>query len=106
MGEIDLPTQEYKPRPLQYRSHPTTLFAPVEKHLKNLKDENFSDLFSGESLRVGKMHSGQLEKAGSLRKRTLSRGMSEDESLRHIIREVRVSESLVRISFVTTRDLI
>ncbi|XP_067288259.1 leucine-rich repeat flightless-interacting protein 2 [Pseudorasbora parva] len=33
------------------------------------------------------MHSGQLEKAGSLRKRTLSRGMSEEESLRHIIRE-------------------
>ncbi|XP_057208272.1 uncharacterized protein si:ch1073-456m8.1 isoform X2 [Triplophysa rosa] len=33
------------------------------------------------------MHSGNSEKAASLRKRTLSRGMSEDESLRHIIRE-------------------
>ncbi|ROL42422.1 hypothetical protein DPX16_8112 [Anabarilius grahami] len=37
------------------------------------------------------MHSGQLEKTGSLRKRTLSRGMSEDESLRHIIREAEES---------------
>ncbi|XP_077060473.1 uncharacterized protein LOC143712157 [Siphateles boraxobius] len=37
------------------------------------------------------MHSGQLEKAGSLRKRTLSRGMSEEESLRHIIREAEES---------------
>lgn len=34
------------------------------------------------------MHSVNSEKTGSLRKRTLSRGMSEDESLRHIIREV------------------
>ncbi|KAK7119979.1 hypothetical protein R3I94_021715 [Phoxinus phoxinus] len=37
------------------------------------------------------MHSGQLEKAGSLRRRTLSRGMSEEESLRHIIREAEES---------------
>ncbi|XP_016355446.1 uncharacterized protein LOC107698835 [Sinocyclocheilus anshuiensis] len=37
------------------------------------------------------MHSGKLEKAGSLRKRTLSRGMSEDESLRHIIRDAEES---------------
>ncbi|XP_058648406.1 leucine-rich repeat flightless-interacting protein 2 [Onychostoma macrolepis] len=37
------------------------------------------------------MHSGNLEKVGSLRKRTLSRGMSEDESLRHIIRDAEES---------------
>ncbi|XP_056324055.1 leucine-rich repeat flightless-interacting protein 2 [Danio aesculapii] len=37
------------------------------------------------------MQTGQLEKSGSLRKRTLSRGMSEDESLRHIIREAEES---------------
>ncbi|XP_052425711.1 leucine-rich repeat flightless-interacting protein 2 [Carassius gibelio] len=37
------------------------------------------------------MHSGSLEKAGSLRKRTLSRGMSEDESLKHIIRDAEES---------------
>ncbi|KAG7477428.1 hypothetical protein MATL_G00069410 [Megalops atlanticus] len=34
-----------------------------------------------------KMHSGSLDKAGTPRKRTLSRGMSEDESLRHLIKE-------------------
>ncbi|XP_043108396.1 retinitis pigmentosa 1-like 1 protein [Puntigrus tetrazona] len=39
------------------------------------------------------MHSGNLEKTGSLRKRTLSRGMSEDESLRHIIRDAEESRS-------------
>ncbi|XP_064159905.1 myristoylated alanine-rich C-kinase substrate [Anguilla rostrata] len=33
------------------------------------------------------MHSGSLEKVGTPRKRTLSRGMSEDESLRHLIKE-------------------
>ncbi|XP_046882093.1 leucine-rich repeat flightless-interacting protein 1 isoform X2 [Hypomesus transpacificus] len=33
------------------------------------------------------MHSGSFEKAGSPRKRTLSRGVSEDESLRNIIKE-------------------
>ncbi|KAL0978252.1 hypothetical protein UPYG_G00168010 [Umbra pygmaea] len=33
------------------------------------------------------MHSGTLESAGSPRKRTLSRGVSEDESLRNIIKE-------------------
>ncbi|XP_038867853.1 leucine-rich repeat flightless-interacting protein 2-like isoform X2 [Salvelinus fontinalis] len=33
------------------------------------------------------MHSGTLERAGSPRKRTLSRGVSEDESLRNIIKE-------------------
>ncbi|KAL6464794.1 hypothetical protein MHYP_G00271110 [Metynnis hypsauchen] len=33
------------------------------------------------------MHSGTVEKAGSPRKRVLSRGMSEEESLRHIIKE-------------------
>ncbi|XP_018974873.1 leucine-rich repeat flightless-interacting protein 2-like isoform X3 [Cyprinus carpio] len=37
------------------------------------------------------MHSENLETAGSLRKRTLSRGMSEDESLRHIIRDAEES---------------
>ncbi|XP_016417925.1 serine/threonine-protein kinase MRCK beta [Sinocyclocheilus rhinocerous] len=37
------------------------------------------------------MHSGNLEKVGSLRKRTLSRGMSEDESLKHIIRDAEES---------------
>ncbi|XP_036414930.1 leucine-rich repeat flightless-interacting protein 1 [Colossoma macropomum] len=33
------------------------------------------------------MHSGTVEKAGSPRKRVLSRGMSEEESLRHIMKE-------------------
>ncbi|XP_010879468.2 leucine-rich repeat flightless-interacting protein 2 [Esox lucius] len=33
------------------------------------------------------MHAGSLESAGSPRKRTLSRGVSEDESLRNIIKE-------------------
>ncbi|KAG9353432.1 hypothetical protein JZ751_018028 [Albula glossodonta] len=33
------------------------------------------------------MHSGSLDKVGTPRKRTLSRGMSEDESLRHLIKE-------------------
>ncbi|KAL7843120.1 hypothetical protein AOLI_G00246320 [Acnodon oligacanthus] len=33
------------------------------------------------------MHSGTVERAGSPRKRVLSRGMSEEESLRHIIKE-------------------
>ncbi|KAG5274465.1 hypothetical protein AALO_G00136610 [Alosa alosa] len=33
------------------------------------------------------MHCGSLERMGTPRKRTLSRGMSEDESLRHIIKE-------------------
>ncbi|XP_052466462.1 leucine-rich repeat flightless-interacting protein 2 [Carassius gibelio] len=37
------------------------------------------------------MHSGIPEKAGSQRKRTLSRGMSEDESLQHIIRDAEES---------------
>ncbi|XP_042589441.1 leucine-rich repeat flightless-interacting protein 2 [Cyprinus carpio] len=37
------------------------------------------------------MHSGSLEKVGSLRRRTLSRGMSEEESLRHIIRDAEES---------------
>ncbi|KAL1265165.1 hypothetical protein QQF64_003192, partial [Cirrhinus molitorella] len=37
------------------------------------------------------MHSDNLEKVGSLRKRTLSRGMSEDESLRHIIKDAEES---------------
>ena len=38
------------------------------------------------------MHCGSLERMGTPRKRTLSRGMSEDESLRHIIKEVRVRQ--------------
>ncbi|KAJ8358554.1 hypothetical protein SKAU_G00150790 [Synaphobranchus kaupii] len=33
------------------------------------------------------MHSGSLEKVGTPRRRTLSRGMSEDESLRQLIKE-------------------
>ncbi|CDQ65745.1 unnamed protein product [Oncorhynchus mykiss] len=37
------------------------------------------------------MHSGALERAGSPRKRTLSRGVSEDESLRNIIKETESS---------------
>ncbi|XP_029631482.1 leucine-rich repeat flightless-interacting protein 1 isoform X1 [Salmo trutta] len=37
------------------------------------------------------MHSGTLERAGSPRKRTLSRGVSEDESLRNIIKETESS---------------
>ncbi|XP_030633681.1 uncharacterized protein si:ch1073-456m8.1 isoform X2 [Chanos chanos] len=37
------------------------------------------------------MHSGSLERAGTPRKRTLSRGMSEEESLRHIIKEAEES---------------
>ncbi|XP_072521980.1 uncharacterized protein [Salminus brasiliensis] len=37
------------------------------------------------------MHSGTVEKAGSPRKRVLSRGMSEEESLRHIIKEAEES---------------
>ncbi|XP_035633926.1 leucine-rich repeat flightless-interacting protein 1-like isoform X3 [Oncorhynchus keta] len=38
------------------------------------------------------MHSGALERAGSPRKRTLSRGVSEDESLRNIIKEQSVED--------------
>lgn len=53
------------------------------------------NICSLKSLLCGAMHSGNSEKAASLRKRTLSRGMSEDESLRHIIREV----MLKRITF-------
>ncbi len=34
------------------------------------------------------MHSVTLDSSGSPKKRTLSRGMSEDESLRSIIKEV------------------
>ncbi|XP_007239816.3 leucine-rich repeat flightless-interacting protein 1 [Astyanax mexicanus] len=37
------------------------------------------------------MHSGAVEKAGSPRKRVLSRGMSEEETLRHIIKEAEES---------------
>lgn len=37
------------------------------------------------------MHSGAAEKAGSPRKRVLSRGMSEEETLRHIIKEAEES---------------
>ncbi|XP_051957420.1 uncharacterized protein si:ch1073-456m8.1 [Xyrauchen texanus] len=39
------------------------------------------------------MHSGSLERAASLRKRALSRGMSEDESLRLIAREINLRVS-------------
>ncbi|XP_018581391.1 leucine-rich repeat flightless-interacting protein 1 isoform X1 [Scleropages formosus] len=37
------------------------------------------------------MHSGTLERVNTPRKRSLSRGMSEDESLRHIIKEAESS---------------
>lgn len=43
------------------------------------------------------MHSVTLDSSGSPKKRTLSRGVSEDESLRSLIKEVRggITASLV-----------
>lgn len=45
------------------------------------------------------MLSVSLDSSGSPRKRTISRGLSEDESLRSIISEVSVNESLRKSEF-------
>ncbi|KAG1934387.1 uncharacterized protein si:ch1073-456m8.1 isoform X2 [Pimephales promelas] len=74
-------------RSLAHRSHPTTQH---NTHCPSGRETPQKHTFLGPVVR-GNMHSGQLEKAGSLRKRTLSRGMSEEESLRHIIREAEES---------------